>query len=128
MKIISWNVRGLGCQIKRASVKEVIRQSRSDIVLLQETKLCVVSDSIVNEVWGCLSARWLCRESVGASGGILLIWIGKNFIARDQWVGSYSVSVLLEDVGSKWIWIATSVYGPNDKSQHQRFWDELNSV
>lgn len=128
MKIISWNVRGLGCQIKWASVKKVIRQSRADIVLLQETKLSVVSDIIVKEVWGYSSARWMCCESVGASRGILLIRNRKNFIARDQWVGSYSMSVLLEDVGRKGIWMFTSVYGPKDRSQHQWFWDELNSV
>lgn len=80
-------------------MKEAIRQFRSEIVLLQETKLSVV-DSTVKEVWG-LSAGWVCRESVGASGGILVMWNGKSFITRDQWVGSYSVSVLLEDMGSK---------------------------
>lgn len=81
-------------------MNEAIRQFRSEIVLLQETKLSVLSDSTVKEVWG-LSAGWVCRESVEASGGILVMWNGKSFITRDQWVGSYSVSVLLEDMGSK---------------------------
>ena len=35
MKIISWNVRGLGSRIKRSSVKIIIRKARVDLILLQ---------------------------------------------------------------------------------------------
>lgn len=51
MKMISWNVRGLGSREKRAAVKDVIRKFRAKIVLIQESKLSVVSDSLVKDVW-----------------------------------------------------------------------------
>lgn len=50
MKIMSWNVRGLGSRKKRAAVKDVTRKFRADIVLIQESKLNMVSDSVVQKV------------------------------------------------------------------------------
>lgn len=52
MNIVSWNVRGIGGQIKRATVKDMLRNFRADIELLQETKLSSVSQSVVKEIWG----------------------------------------------------------------------------
>lgn len=33
---------------------------------------------------------------------------------KDVWVGSFSISVVVEDLDKKSYWIATFVYGPND--------------
>ena len=38
MKIISWNVRGLGSRNKRRMVKDFLRSENPDIVMIQETK------------------------------------------------------------------------------------------
>lgn len=50
MKICSWNVRGLGDRDKRAAVKDVIRSSKADIVLIQESKLSSMLDLLIKEV------------------------------------------------------------------------------
>lgn len=47
MKVLYWNVRGMGCRLKRATVKEVILNSKANLVLLQESKLRSMSDLIV---------------------------------------------------------------------------------
>ena len=39
MKILSWNVRGLGDPWKQKRVKEIILEANPNIVMLQETKL-----------------------------------------------------------------------------------------
>lgn len=39
MKIISWNIRGLNNPHKQDMVRNMIRDNKSDIVLLQETKM-----------------------------------------------------------------------------------------
>lgn len=59
MKVLSWNVRGLGDKGKRVAVKEVIHNSEADIVLIQESKLNFISDSIVKDV------MWVCFFSLG---------------------------------------------------------------
>ena len=38
MKIISWNVRGLGSRNKRRMVKDFLRSENPDVVMIQETK------------------------------------------------------------------------------------------
>lgn len=37
MKILFWNVRGLGNQARQAQLRELLRQKEVDIVCLQET-------------------------------------------------------------------------------------------
>lgn len=49
MRIISWNVRGLGWGERRTVVKELVRRCMVDILCLQETK---------RERYG----EWLMRE------------------------------------------------------------------
>lgn len=50
MKLVSWNVRGLGCHIKRAVVKDFMQTYKVDIGLLQETKLNSVPDSTIKQI------------------------------------------------------------------------------
>ena len=38
MKIISWNVRGLGSRNKRRVVKDFLRLENPNVVMIQETK------------------------------------------------------------------------------------------
>ncbi|RVW30349.1 hypothetical protein CK203_103735 [Vitis vinifera] len=42
MKIISWNVRGLGSRNKRRMVKDFLRSENPDVVMIQETKRRIV--------------------------------------------------------------------------------------
>ena len=50
MKILSWNVRGLGSRVKRKRVRETVIKAAPDVVLLQETKLEVLDDLVVRDL------------------------------------------------------------------------------
>lgn len=52
MKIVSWNVRGMGDRMKRVTVKDILRNYRVDVGLIQETKLSSVTEAIIKEIWG----------------------------------------------------------------------------
>jgi exonuclease III len=39
MKLTSWNCRGLGNKLKEEALKDIIRTSKTEILLLQETKM-----------------------------------------------------------------------------------------
>ena len=39
VNIISWNVRGLNCPVKRGDVKWVLRKFACDVAILQESKM-----------------------------------------------------------------------------------------
>ena len=51
MKILSWNIRGLGRASHRLVVKDLIRSQKIHIAMLQESKLKEVSDRLVKEFW-----------------------------------------------------------------------------
>lgn len=44
MKVLSWNIRGLGRPQKSRKFKEVFKERKVDTVLLQETKKIDISD------------------------------------------------------------------------------------
>lgn len=70
MKIVSWNVRGLGSDIKRAAIKNTLRSVRVDLILLQETK---VDNSMVRSLKPFRDAKHVFKPSIGAYGGILVL-------------------------------------------------------
>lgn len=64
MKVISWNVRGLGGPERRKIVQDVLRNNKVQIALIQESKLRSMSDKIAREVWGGRSTKWVCLGAV----------------------------------------------------------------
>lgn len=56
------------------------------------------------------------------------MWNKGAFIKRDQWLGTFSTSILLEEASSNSSWIVTSVYRPNDSSLRDHFWRELDYI
>jgi exonuclease III len=74
MKIISWNIRGLGVVVKRKEVHKLIRETSLSIVCLQEIKLSLYDDFLCTSLWGNAPHAFFFRPSVGASGGLLTIW------------------------------------------------------
>lgn len=124
MKLLSWNVRGLGSCAKRKRVKEVILKATPDIVMLQETKFECLDTLSIRDIWDSRFKEWECFPSLGASGGMLLIWDTRFASKIDSFHGNFSVSVLLEIKG-RGSWWFTSVYGPNCPRQRSFFWEEL---
>ena len=46
MKILSWNVRGLGGFVKRTEVRKLLSEKNPFIVCLLETKMSVINDAM----------------------------------------------------------------------------------
>jgi len=74
MKILSWNVRGLGGFAKRPEVRKLLIEKNSSIVCFQETNLAVIDDVLCASLWGTLTHSYSFRPAVGASGGLLIMW------------------------------------------------------
>ncbi|XP_075673783.1 uncharacterized protein LOC142643129 [Castanea sativa] len=74
LRIVSWNVRGLNEQDKLLQVRNLIRKWKANIVCLQETKMELINRGVICSLWGGQHVDWLYLGSVGASGGVLLMW------------------------------------------------------
>jgi exonuclease III len=59
LKILSWNVRGLNDREKRLQIRNLLNLWKADVICLKETKLKVVSRSIVASLWGCQHLDYL---------------------------------------------------------------------
>lgn len=85
MKLLSWNVRGLGARSKRVLIKDLI--SKVDhLLMLQETKL-TANRKVVKTVWSSCRIGWVVLDAEGSSGGILLeqgCYSGRRLLFRES--------------------------------------------
>ncbi|XP_059068578.1 uncharacterized protein LOC131859072 [Cryptomeria japonica] len=73
MRITTWNVRGLLAPDKQRLVKRVLQRADSDIVLFQETKLCM--DKALSFLHSCNSWEGFFQEARGTARGLGILWI-----------------------------------------------------
>ncbi|KAM2601691.1 hypothetical protein FF1_039826 [Malus domestica] len=124
MKIISWNIRGLGSRRKMVLLKDYFRQARADIIILQETKTVTIDRKLVASVWGSRFKDWVFAPARGSSGGIVVMWNTKHISVVESLVGVFSVSIKIrESNGLEW-WLSR-VYGPCKYRERQDLWEEL---
>ncbi|KAL8530153.1 hypothetical protein ACS0TY_007283 [Phlomoides rotata] len=79
MKLLSYNIRGLGGLAKKREIKDKIRLLEVDVCCIQETKCDQIDESLVRRLWGKGKFEWASKPAVGNSGGILSIWNAKKF-------------------------------------------------
>lgn len=121
MKAMSQNIRVLGSKVKRGIIKEAIHTFRTDILLLQGTKVSTVSHSIIRELWGNSQCSQISIDAAGTSGGILLCRNNKMYTIKDHFNGAFSVPKVLEDRANGLVWIVSSIYGPTDRRLRLNF-------
>jgi exonuclease III len=127
MKIISWNIRGLGRLDKRKEVRKLVGEKNPLIVCLQETKLQVCNDFLCSSLWGTTSFGFSFRPSSGASGGLLTMWDTSEVevwssISRDYVLWCHGRFVRTDEE-----FLVANVYAPCDQGAKQGLWDALSS-
>lgn len=65
MKMLSFNIRGLGTNVKRREVRELINKKKINICCIQETKMQKMENRLCRVIWGNNAFDWACKESVG---------------------------------------------------------------
>ncbi|XP_050259852.1 uncharacterized protein LOC126704907 [Quercus robur] len=113
LRIVSWNVRGLNEQDERLQVRNLIRKWKVDAVYLQETKMEFINRGVICSLWGGQHVDWLYLGSLGASGGVLLMWDNRVVDKVEKAVDRFSVSCKFKNMVDHFVWAFTGVYGPN---------------
>ena len=127
-KILSWNVRGLNERKKRLRVRRLLSQWKVNIVCLQETKLEMITPGLVQSLWRCPYVEWSPVASVGALGGILLMWDRRVVTKADVCQGNFVAACSFRNVDDGLEWTFAGVYGPNKDSHRRHLWEELAGV
>jgi len=125
MKIITYNVRGLGGFEKRSEVKRLVSDKKPFVLCLQETKLSVVDDMLVKDIWGNSAMSYSFQPSNGASGGLLTCW---DCNSVQVWSTTRLPSVLIirgRVLLSNQEFVIANFYAPCDTLLKQVLWDRL---
>lgn len=126
-RILCWNVRGLNSRVRQDAIRNLISNSRVDIVCLQETKMSVMSVGVILSSMGSDFTNWIDLPAAGASGGIVVAWrqcLGPALATR---VDNYSLSIQFSP-GSLQPWWLTCVYGPQGDINKLLFMQKLRDV
>ena len=51
MKVVSWNCKGLGGSTKVEAIKDILKSEKSDILLIQETKMMEAEIMALSRIW-----------------------------------------------------------------------------
>ena len=73
-RVLCWNVRGLNSEDRQRDVRAKIEESKCSIICLQETKVEHFDLRSIRAFFLRRFDRFAFSPSVGASGGILVIW------------------------------------------------------
>ncbi|XP_059074891.1 uncharacterized protein LOC131874942 [Cryptomeria japonica] len=123
MKILSWNVRGLGAPDKRRMVKHHLSNTSCDIIMLQETKLsCEEGERFVR-----YCKRWEGRFQMaeGNSGGLGIVWNPDKVLITEVSGNKNWMTCMAHNRDRKYgvrIW---NVYGPTGSDEKTKLWGEL---
>lgn len=93
MKLVSFNINGLSRDIKKMEVRDIVKREGVDFLLLQETKLQLISSSLCRNLWHDDDFAWLSRSSQGRSGGLLLIWRPSAFELHSSCEGNGYIGI-----------------------------------
>lgn len=86
----------------------------------------ITRDSI-RSLWGCQHVDWLYSSSIGALGGILVMWDRRAVEKLDEAVGQFLVSCRIGMRGT----ILNGffgLYGPNVDREKRLMWEELEGL
>lgn len=123
MKIISWNIRGMGSSVKKRFLAKLIKERRPDMCMIQETKLERVDKGMVQRVWGDFDVDFADSGAVGASGGILIMW--NKDVFKPQSVTSQRNLILITGMFLGFECALMSIYAPNEDGDRRRLWDDI---
>ncbi|XP_026431404.1 uncharacterized protein LOC113328537 [Papaver somniferum] len=82
----------------------------------------------IKQICGHKNVGWTLQQSVGNSGGMLILW-DRDFVeVTDSLVGDYTLSMLCTNKIHNFEWVLTNVYGPNKPVERTNFWIELDNI
>ncbi|XP_028105623.1 uncharacterized protein LOC114304685 [Camellia sinensis] len=128
MKILSWNVRGLGRPEKRGNIKSLVRERCVDVLFLQETKRSSMDDHFVKTIWPYEELEFLLVDLEGSAGGLLCIWKPQVFELKGCCSSSKNFIILSGMSSNSFQCTLVNIYAPNKVLRRRQLWDSLVSI
>ena len=126
--VISWNIKGSGCPLKRSYIHDFLKIYCIDIVLIQESKALFPSDSFFRSLGGSFINGWSHLNSNGASGGQIIGWRDNIIEYSDELIGEFLLSVRLTHRRTRQDFVVISIYEPCSEWRQVDLWHELSNT
>jgi exonuclease III len=110
--VLCWNVRGLNFEARQREVRSKIQESECDIICLQETKCERFDWRLIRKFCPKQFNNFAYSPSVGASGGIIVLWNSSNFTDTLVEVKRFGVIINFVSTHNNATWNLAVVYGP----------------
>ncbi|KAL5779912.1 hypothetical protein ACOSQ2_010649 [Xanthoceras sorbifolium] len=124
MKILCWNVWGLGNPRTFRTLRSLLRKENSELVFLSETRL---EKGSMDRIWcsfgfeGCFGVD---RDGLG--GGLLLLWRDKIDITIHSYSKGHIDSTVVDEEGTSWRF--TGFYGEPNQNLRLHSWELLRRL
>ncbi|XP_071689315.1 uncharacterized protein [Rutidosis leptorrhynchoides] len=128
MCTISLNVRGIGQESKIKWLKRICNKEKPTILGLQETKCGQTQDNVIESFWGNSVFKFIQKDSIGASGGIMIIWDTNSFNFDIAIAGEFFLAIKGTWAGYNSDIAIINVYGPHSNPNKLKMWNELSSL
>ncbi|KAL8543823.1 hypothetical protein ACS0TY_004393 [Phlomoides rotata] len=128
MRMLSYNIRGLGCRAKCREVCELIKSNRVNFCLIQKTKKEEVDEILCKTIWGSGRVGWAYKGFVGRLGGILSLWNSDLFVASSCWHMEGAVVVNGFWGTDRVECSIVNVYAPCLLAERLDLWDRLHHI
>lgn len=125
MKIMSFNVRGLGEGAKRRVIKERVIQNQVEVLFIQESKLQHVDKRICSQIWGDSSFDWRSIPAINRGGGLVCIWNPTTFTLGDCVIGTGFLGLIGVWNNTQQHCVLVNVYSACDMIGKRALWSEL---
>jgi exonuclease III len=110
--ILCWNIRGLNDSKKWEEVRNKVEESACAVFCLQETKKTEFDSAFISNIAPRRFDKYDFVPSVGASGGILLVWNSSVFSGQIIDKQHYGITASFISNQNSQVWKLTAVYGP----------------
>jgi len=128
MKIISYNVRGLGGGEKRVEVRRLVEEKNPFVLCIQESKLGFVDDFLVKSIWGNATFGFSFQPSVGASGGLVTVWDSSLVDVWSSMIFAHALVIIGRVILTGEIIVVFNVYAPCEPVPKKELWERLVPV
>lgn len=125
--ILNWNVRGLNCPNRRATIRETIAATPCHIICIQESKMADIDQFVVSSLGGLRHGSFAHRPASGTRGGILILWDDDVVKLANIHFGQFTLSADVQLANSDVMFKLTTVYGPTRSNLKDIFFQELIS-
>ncbi|KAL2974380.1 hypothetical protein AAZX31_14G101500 [Glycine max] len=128
MKIMSYNIRGLGRGLKWASIRKLVKRECVEMLCLQETKKDVMDKALCQALWGDSDVKWELQPECNGAGGILCMWSEQIFKLEKKIIGCGFIYL-------EGIWVAegakvtiVNIYSPCDLALKRSLWEQIRQI